>query len=70
MDDGTLMRAGLIPLPKADGSPSALPDTGNSPGTETTGWLSVAVLSGFALVGVAFAVWRLVRARDNRWGAS
>jgi hypothetical protein len=61
----SLMRAGLIPLPNAASSPSSLPDTGDSPGTETNGWFEVAIFAGSVLMLIAFAVWRSGRPRHQ-----
>jgi len=65
----SLMRAGLIPLANADGSPSALPDTGDSPGEGWKGWLETVLFGGLAVIGVAFSVWRLARRRNDRLDA-
>jgi hypothetical protein len=61
----SLMRAGLLPLPNAAGSPSSLPDTGNNPGPGTNGWLEMALFAASALVVMAFAAWRVARSRND-----
>jgi Uncharacterized protein conserved in bacteria (DUF2330) len=65
----SLMRTGVFALRNADSSPSSLPDTGDSPSSESDGWFEVTVFAASTLIAVAFAVWRLRRTRNDRLGA-
>jgi hypothetical protein len=61
----SLLRAGLIPLPNSDNSPSRLPDTGGSPRSVPNNGLETAVFAGSVLVLVALARWRSARQRKD-----
>jgi len=65
----SLMRTGVFALRNADSSPSSLPDTGDSPSSESDGWFEVTVFAASTSITVAFAIWRLRRTRNDRLGA-
>jgi Uncharacterized protein conserved in bacteria (DUF2330) len=61
----SFMRAGLIPLPGSDNSPSQLPDTGGSPRSMPNNGFETAVFAGSILALLAFAGWREARRRNH-----